>query len=236
MVLSLAVIIAMCACGDEKAETYKWPDTELGKLLPEIAAEVTSLSSDEDSITATLKIDRDEYKEYRDKCKESGFTEKEDSSEYDDTCFFTARDKAGNELSLSFYDDDEECNLSLESAAYLKKIEEENAKEEKEAAEKEKAAKAKKAKKKKASSSNADFKKVMDDYEDFMDDYIAFMKKYKNSDDAASMASDYADMMTKYEKYVKKIDKMDTGSLTADELAYYNEVTQRVTKKLTEVQ
>ena len=239
--VTFALMITVSGCGDKKAETYKWPDTELGKLLPEIEAEVTDISSDEDYISATLKINKDEYKDYMAKCKDAGFKEKEEYSEYDDSCYFTARDKTGSELSLNYDDDSKECSLTLYSAKYMKELEEETSdvedEEDEEATEEEKTEEKSSGSKKSSSSGiDSDFKQMMDDYEDFMYDYVAFMKKYQKSDDVTSMASDYADMMDKYGKYMDKIDKVDTDELNSEELAYYNEVTQRVLEKLSEVQ
>jgi len=263
LIIMLAVLIAVALCSCGKKEAFKWPDTPLGNLLPEIEADVEDLSSDEDSISATIKkLKMDEYKDYVSKCKENGFTKKEEYNEYDDSADFTARDEAGNELTLDYYDKD--CSLYLYSAAYVKErdaeekaAEEQEKKEEAEKAEKEKKEKAEKEKKEKAekeqkekeqadnteSSSDSDsssgidpqFKQTMDDYEAFMNDYADFMEKYQNSDDVLSMSADYADMMEKYNQYMTEIDNIDEDELNEEELKYYNDVQHRVNERLLSV-
>ena len=82
---------------------------------------------------------------------------------------------------------------------------------------------------------NANFKATMDSYEEFFNDYVDFMKKYKNSTDITSMASDYADYMTKYSNMMQKLNDIKSEDLSTADLAYYNEVNARITKKLAEV-
>lgn len=77
-----------------------------------------------------------------------------------------------------------------------------------------------------------DFKAMMDEYEAFFDEYIAFMQNYNNSGNSLDMLGDYASMMTRYAEFAEKIDSVNTDELTNEELAYYTEVTARVTQKL----
>lgn len=227
---SVMIVLGLCACGEK--EVYKWPDSELAKLLPELRAEVKDVSSGNDYLNATIIMSKDEYKAYCDECREKGFSKDEQYSESENYVYFNALDKAGNKLSLDYDDDDSECRLNMYSAEHMKKIEKENAEAEKEAAKKEKTkAKAKK----KSNNPSGDFKKMMDEYEAFMDDYVAFMKKYKNSDDAMNMAEDYSEMLEKYGKFQKKIDNVDTDELSSEDLAYYNKVTQRVLEKISKI-
>lgn len=53
------------------------------------------------------------------KCKDNGFTKKEEYSEDEDNCYFTARDESGNELELNYDKEDDGCNLSLYSFEYI---------------------------------------------------------------------------------------------------------------------
>lgn len=85
-----------------------------------------------------------------------------------------------------------------------------------------------------STSDSADFKAVMDGYEAFMDEYIDFMTTYNESDNVVAMMADYASMMARYHEYVTKIDDIDEDSLSASDLAYYLEVTNRVNQKLVE--
>lgn len=49
------------------------------------------------------------------------------------------------------------------------------------------------------------------------------------------MASDYADYMTKYSDMMQKLNDIKSEDLSTADLAYYNEVNARITKKLAEV-
>ena len=67
-----------------------------------------------------------------------------------------------------------------------------------------------------------------------MDEYVAFMQRYGNADasDMAAMMADYADMMKRYAEFAEKIDALGESELSDAELAYYMEVTSRVSQKL----
>ncbi len=74
----------------------------------------------------------------------------------------------------------------------------------------------------------------MDAYETCMDEYVEFMQKYMNTDPTSmvSMMSDYYSILTRYTEFSEKMDAFDESELTNAELAYYIEVTSRVSKKL----
>ena len=76
----------------------------------------------------------------------------------------------------------------------------------------------------------------MDEYEEFMNKYVEFMKKYSESDNPIGMLSEYTDMLSTYSDFVEKIDGINQDELSAADLAYYLELTARVTKKLATVQ
>lgn len=88
-----------------------------------------------------------------------------------------------------------------------------------------------------SSSTDANFRKVMADYESFMNKYVDFMKKYKNasSADAMSMLSEYSSMMQDYAKFADSIKGYNQSNLSTSDWAYYLEVTTRITKKLSEI-
>ena len=75
---------------------------------------------------------------------------------------------------------------------------------------------------------------MLDAYEATMDEYVAFMQRYGNADasDMAAMMADYADMMARYAEFAEKIDALGESELSDAELAYYMEVTSRVSQKL----
>ena len=77
-----------------------------------------------------------------------------------------------------------------------------------------------------------DLKETLDSYEAFMDEYVEFMQKYKDSGDTASMLQDYTDFLQKYTDFTQKIGQLDTSAMSDADLAYYMEVTNRVSQKL----
>ncbi len=82
---------------------------------------------------------------------------------------------------------------------------------------------------------DSDFKAAMDSYEAFMDEYIAFMKKYKENPGDAALLLDYTNYMSKYAQLVDDFSKWENADMNAAEVAYYAEVSARVSKKLLEV-
>ena len=70
-----------------------------------------------------------------------------------------------------------------------------------------------------------------------MDEYVDFMQHYMNdeSDSTLSMMGDYYRILTRYTEFAEKIDAFDESELTNAELAYYLEVTNRVSQKLLRV-
>lgn len=77
-------------------------------------------------------------------------------------------------------------------------------------------------------------KEALDSYEAYMDEYIAFMERYKAADaaDMVAMMGDYTDMLSRYSEFAEKIDALGESELTNAELAYFLEVTNRVSQKL----
>ena len=80
-------------------------------------------------------------------------------------------------------------------------------------------------------------KEFLDAYEACMDEYVDFMQKYMNADPSsmASMMGDYYRILSSYSEFAEKIDAFDESELTNAELAYYLEVTNRVSQKLLSV-
>ena len=80
-------------------------------------------------------------------------------------------------------------------------------------------------------------KEFLDAYEACMDEYVDFMQKYMNADPTSmvSMMGDYYSILARYTEFAEKIDAFDESELTDAELAYYLEVTNRVSQKLLSV-
>lgn len=77
-------------------------------------------------------------------------------------------------------------------------------------------------------------KEFLDSYEAFMDEYVAFMQSYMSGDlnTMMSMLGSYYDFLERYDDFTDTIDAIDEDELTTAELAYYLDVTARVSKKL----
>ena len=80
-------------------------------------------------------------------------------------------------------------------------------------------------------------KEFLDAYEACMDEYVDFMQKYMNADPSSMvpMMGDYYSILARYTEFAEKIDAFDESELTNAELAYYLEVTNRVSQKLLSV-
>lgn len=77
-----------------------------------------------------------------------------------------------------------------------------------------------------------EFKAAMDSYEAFFDEYCCFMNEYAQSGNPTAMLSEYMRFMTRYVEAMEQMEAMDDGSLSDAELAYYTEVTLRISRKL----
>ena len=80
-------------------------------------------------------------------------------------------------------------------------------------------------------------KEFLDAYEACMDEYVDFMQKYLNADStsAVAMLGDYYGILARYTEFAEKLDTFDESELNNAELAYYLEVTGRVSRKLLSV-
>ena len=80
-------------------------------------------------------------------------------------------------------------------------------------------------------------KEFLDAYEACMDEYVDFMQKYMSADPTSmvSMMGDYYSILARYTEFAEKIDAFDESELSNAELAYYLEVTNRVSQKLLRV-
>lgn len=87
----------------------------------------------------------------------------------------------------------------------------------------------------------ADFKELMDGYEAFMNQYCDFMPQFNavvSSGDTATltgMLADYTSMFSQEIEWANKVTAVDQTALSSADLAYYREVTTRVSQRLIEV-
>lgn len=205
--------------------TIKWPTSEIASLLPKPKSTVGKIEWEKSSgfCIYVAETSSEDYATYVEECVAKGFAVDYDKGEK----FYSADNEAGFHLRLEY------CGFSVmlvkledpDDAAAPKKAEEAEsiAMEPTSAPASEPAP---------GSGLDPTFKESMDSYEEFMNGYIAFMESYNSSDDLIGMATDYARWIADYADAVSKIDAIDESSLGVEELAYYTEVTTRVSEKL----
>lgn len=228
---------AQDAAPEIERKAFSWPKTNIGTKLP--TPESTTggnLIEHDDRLSIDVCDTNDEqYAAYIDAVLEKGFTvdysrsNRWFSGETKDGYSVTiSRDESNKDImSISLYgpDDSSTSDTSTSSDTSASNSSSSAGTTTKEDT--------KKTEDKKSTSS--DFKSTMDSYEAFVDKYVAFMEKYKSSGDPVSMLSDYSAMMDELNTYSTKIDSIDSGSLSASDLAYYNEVIARCTQKLASI-
>ena len=80
-------------------------------------------------------------------------------------------------------------------------------------------------------------REFLDSYEACMNEYVEFMQKYMKADpnEMMKMMGDYYSILARYTEFTEKLERLDESQLTNAELAYYIEVTGRVSRKLLSV-
>ena len=223
-----------------ECKAFSWPKTNIGTKLP--TPESTTggnFIGDDDMLSIDVCDTNDEqYAAYIDAVLEKGFTvdySRSDgwfSGETKDGYSVTiSRDESNKDImSISLYGPDDSSTSDTSTSSDTSASNSSNSSSSAGTMTKEDTEKAEDKK-----STSSDFKSTMDSYEAFVDKYVAFMEKYKNSGDPVSMLSDYSAMMDELNTYSTKIDSIDSGSLSASDLAYYNEVMARCTQKLASI-
>ena len=77
-----------------------------------------------------------------------------------------------------------------------------------------------------------ELKAYLDSYEAFMDEYIEFMTLYKENPTDIAYVTQYATMLAKYAEFAHAIEEYDTEEMSDADMAYYIEVTTRVSQKM----
>ena len=228
---------APAAAPEIEREAFSWPKTNIGTKLPTPKSTTGgNLIEHDDMLSIDVCDTNDEqYAAYIDAVLEKGFTvdyrrrggwfRGETKDGYSVTISRDESNKDIMSISLRGPDDSSTSDISTSSDTSASNSSSSAGTTTKEDT--------KKTEDKKSTSS--DFKSTMDSYEAFVDKYVAFMEKYKSSGDPVSMLSDYSAMMDELNTYSTKIDSIDSGSLSASDLAYYNEVMARCTQKLASI-
>ena len=229
----------LTGCGGSKSgekavegEDFEWPDSEIGRLLPETDVKALSVNFSEEAVYADLIMDSEDYKAFVDACKEKGFTKEVSMSEDDTYARYNAENDSGYVLSTTLYKDDKECHVSLLAPEDSKKSD--NKKSESKDSKKQKKPESKKEKTTQTDGVTPEFKEAMDSYEEFFDEYIEVMKNYQ--EDPVGYLADYTKFMAQYTETMQKLEDMDTEEMSDADAAYYLEVMNRINQKLLEVQ
>ena len=85
------------------------------------------------------------------------------------------------------------------------------------------------------SSIRPEFKEAMDTYEAFYQDYCSFMKKYSENPTDLSMLTEYSSMLIKLNEMNQAFAAWDSADMSNEELKYYLDVNNRITKMLVDV-
>lgn len=230
-------IFAGCGNGEITSDSkdlnskFKWPERGIATLLPKPNSENGEiLWEDSDSFSLDIyNCSMQDFDNYTDTCYDEGFSVDYSKS---DTYYYSDNND-GYSLSVTLNTDDNIMNISItapEEETTTEKTTQESSKAESSKAESSKAESSKTSDKVTTS-----FKETMDSYEQFMNQYVEFMKRYSESPDDLDMITEYIEMLQKYNELTEKINAIDEDSLSSADLAYYLEVTGRVTEKLTEI-
>lgn len=229
----------------ESEEIYSqisWPDSDIAKLLPTPKSTIGKIEWEAfyGFVIYVADTPKSDYDTYVDLCKENGFDVNYQSGED----YYYADNSEGYHLSLNYegndvmfvrIDEPDENTTIEESDETVTESSEVSQTESPESSTESEATDASPDSSKSDDSIRPEFKEAMDSYEAFFDEYCEFMKKYKDSNNAASMLGDYTDYMTKYTDTMAKMSELGDDELSNEEMTYYAEVTARITKKLAEV-
>ena len=80
-----------------------------------------------------------------------------------------------------------------------------------------------------------EFKKAMDSYEDFFNEYCDFMIAYKKDPTDIKLLEEYSSMLVRLNEMQEAFEAWKTEDLNSAEMAYYIEVSKRITQKLLEI-
>lgn len=242
-IMWVLTIFLLVGCGkqsdisESKFSEFKWPDSEIAKLLPVPKSNFGEIEHETSSSFHIYvgKTTKEDFNAYVDSCKEKGFTSDYSSSDNS----YSADNTEGYHLSLDYYEDSwdyEEPHMSIS-------IWERSEDNESDESSTDNISPNTQTPEEKSSNDGTtddksdklspEFKEAMDSYEAFIDEYCVFMKKYKNAKDPSDLLSDYTEYMAQYSEMMKKMNALKE-ELSSDELAYYLEVSARITKKLSE--
>lgn len=227
----------------ENYAEFSWPRSAAAAQVPVPEKLYGSVDWEHENDFKVTLADRTQgdYNQYVEACMDAGFT----VDYYRSSTLFTAKNEAGYDLSVSFYETLKEMSISVSvpsaddgAAEDADNEADQNvttAKAETKQATTAATEKPTEATKANVSGLRSDFKKAMDSYESFMDEYVTFMKKYKDNPSDLTVLKEYADYMAKYAEMSSDFEKWNSEDMNDAETAYYLQVQSRVLQKLSTV-
>lgn len=211
-----------------------WPTSGPGSLLPKPISDKGSVSANSSSqFTVTVgETSQQDFATYVEECSKAGFNvdfSKSDTvyqAENGDGTKVYVKYEGFNQMSVSVYAAKDSASTSQKGDSASSTPTDIPAQSETSASSGDSSL---------ASGVTPSFKETMDGYEEFMNQYVDFMVKYQDGGSTAAMLADYGKMVAKEAEWLNTIDTIDEDSLSDADLAYYLEVTGRVTEKLASI-
>lgn len=206
-----------------------WPNNELANMLPKPESTTGKVFSDSSNqlIYYVGSMNDDAYNKYIEQVKEKGFDkdynslEKSYSAENDEGYEVRISKEGFNIVEISITKPSKQnasTNITSSTTTTESSTNTESSKEE--------------SKTTNSTGIRPDFKNAMDSYEKFMNQYCDFMIKYNKNPSDITLIKDYAKMVSDYDKYTKDFENWKSEDLNDEEMKYYLDVQNRVSKKL----
>ena len=164
--------------------------------------------------------------------------------------YYSADDKAGNSLTISFDADDEEMDISItaakEESDKNSSVDNSSAETDIQGSEVEEEEKNETETNNNETDSNeadnnqtdnnenVEFREWVDSYEEFMNRYVEFMENYDSSD--ASAVLEYTELVSKYSEFIEATGNLNEDDYSVSDWAYYTAAQARVLDRLSKIQ
>lgn len=208
-------------------EKYTWPSIGLSALILKPDSDYGKIDTDSEKHFSIYvgKTSKEAFEKYINKVIEKGFTINHSKSDNN----FRAEDPSGNKIDI-YYDAFKTMRISISAPEKQATTTQSSTQPEQTESSQQPTQQTS------TTGVRPEVKEQIDAYEKFFDEYIAFMTKYKDSNNAVSMAADYANFMKKYTDYMTKFENIDDKGWNDAEVAYWLEVNGRVMGKLATIQ
>ena len=210
------------------SDKYTWPSIGLATLIPKPDSDYGKVTTDSEKSFKIYvgKTSKQDFENYINKIMEKGFTVDYSKNEN----HFNAKDSNDNKVSID-YNAFKTMRISMTGSEKTEATTTQSSSQSEQTQPSQQSTQ-----QTNTTGIRPEVKEQIDAYEKFFDEYVAFMKKYKDSNNAVSMAADYAKFMKKYTEYTQKFENIDDKGWNDAEVAYWLEVNGRVMGKLATIQ